>query len=435
MLKVSLPRGSTPLGRIFEHLAWLVSGKGVGALLSLVYIAIITRSLGPEDFGRFSLIFSAATALALLVGFDFWQVVVKFGQRHVRDQDGRGLGRLIALGAAADLTAGLIGIAIAAVAVLVFGPGLGLSPALEAEALGFAAVLLLSLRSTPMGVLRLFNRFDAATFSETAVPVMRMVGALVALAVGPTIGAFLMAWAAAEIVCAATYWTLALRAARREMGPLDTSGFPHALSEPGIKAFMGVTHANSSLVAASAQAPVLMVGAFIGPAQAGLYRLSWQIAQSMTKVSSLFSRSLYSELAHVSAVHSRDELHALVRKTTLMTVSAAVVSALAILVAGKPVLLAISGPEYADAFPLLVILGIAAAIDMAGSGFEPLLMATDAAVRAMTFRIISLVVLVTGLALLLPTFGAVGGAWAVLLTAMVNFAMVGTAAWRAVRAD
>lgn len=434
VLKLSLPRGTTPLGRIFEHLAWLISGKGVGALLSLVYLAIITRTLGPEDFGRFSLIFGAATALALLIGFDFWRVMVKFGQHHVRDRDGLGLGRLIALGAAADLTVGLLGIAIAAGIIFGFGGRLGLSPTLEVEALAFAAALLLSLRSTPMGVLRLFNRFDASTLSETVVPVMRMLGAAVALAVGPSVGAFLVAWAVAEIACAATYWILALRAARAEVGPLGIDNFHLAIREPGLKAFMGVTHANSSLVAVSSQAPVLLVGALIGPVQAGLYRLSWQISQSMTKMTALFSRSLYSELAHVSAIHSRDELRILVRRTTLMTIGAAIVSVIAILLVGKPILLAISGPEYAGAFPLLAILGTAAAIDMAGSGFEPLLLATNAAVRAMTFRIVSLVVLLAGLALLLPAFGVAGGAWAVLITAVVNFAMAGVAAWFAIRA-
>src|SRR3546814_6130619 len=46
-------KGDSSIGRILENTAWLLGGKGVGALLSFVYLAIITRTLGPAGFGHF----------------------------------------------------------------------------------------------------------------------------------------------------------------------------------------------------------------------------------------------------------------------------------------------------------------------------------------------------------------------------------------------
>ena len=434
MDRLSLPRGSTPFGRVVEHLAWLISGKGVGAVLSLIYLAIATRTLGPDNFGRFILVVSAASAINAFMTFNIWQVVVKYGQPFVRNRDAKGLGRLVGYCAAMDLAAGIAGCAIAAVVTFLFDDLINLPDALAWQAFGFSAILMLTIRSTPMGILRLFNRFDTAALSETMIPIMRMIGALVALAYGPSIAAFLLAWATAELVCAAAYWFFAMRTVRDEIGKLKPSGFWGIRKEmPGLSRFMAITNVSSTLGAVAAQLPVLMVGAFTGPAGAGFFRLGYQLAQAMTKISSLFSRSLYSELAHVHAHGKRAELFALFRKTSLIALGAGVISAAAILLLGKPVLLLMSGPAYADAFPLLALLGIAAAISLAGVGFEPLLLATNGAGLSLFIRGVMIIALIIGLAILLPIKGAAGAAIAVLIASTLHILMLWGAAFRQLR--
>jgi O-antigen/teichoic acid export membrane protein len=432
--KLAIPRATTPFGRIVEHLSWLASGKGVGAVLSLFYLAIATRTLGPADFGRFILIVGAATAINLIVSFNSWQVIVKYGQPYVRDKDGLGLGRLSALCAAMDLGAAVLGCGVAAVATLGFGDALGLPDALGWQALAFAAVMMLTIRSTPTGLLRLLNRFDGGAISETMIPIFRMIGALAVLAAGPSISGFLLAWGVAELACAATYWTLALRAVHEDVGPMGITGFRRIWHEvEGLPGFMMITNASVTLSSLANQVPVLLVGAVAGPAGAGFYRLGNQLAQSMLKISTLASRSLYSELAHVHANFGREELRALFRKTSVITLGAGVVSAALILLLGEPILLAMSGPAYAAAYPLLVVLGIGGAINLAGVGFEPLLLATNGARRSLLFRVATTVVLFIALVLLLPRHGAMGAALAVLISAVVNFLLMGFATYRQLR--
>src|SRR3546814_1545876 len=45
-------KGDSSIGRILENTARVLGGQGVGALLSFVYLAIITRPLGPAGFAR-----------------------------------------------------------------------------------------------------------------------------------------------------------------------------------------------------------------------------------------------------------------------------------------------------------------------------------------------------------------------------------------------
>src|SRR3546814_5849354 len=106
---------------------------------------------------------------------------------------------------------------LAALATFLLGPYFGWSRELSLQALAYCAVRLLTIRSTPIGILRLFDRFDAGALAETMIPIGRMIGATAAWLVAPDITSFLLAWAAAELLCAFTYWTLALRTARTHM--------------------------------------------------------------------------------------------------------------------------------------------------------------------------------------------------------------------------
>src|SRR3546814_4688965 len=81
-----LPRGVRAAAR---NLGWLLASRGVLAVLSLVYLGVATRTLGAADFGRFALITGASQAIALLVGFQTWQIVVRYGVDHLNSGDDR----------------------------------------------------------------------------------------------------------------------------------------------------------------------------------------------------------------------------------------------------------------------------------------------------------------------------------------------------------
>tara|TARA_R110000765_G_scaffold421885_1_gene528439 strand:+ start:1024 stop:1176 length:153 start_codon:yes stop_codon:yes gene_type:complete len=50
----------------------LIGGKGFGAIYSLIYLAILSRTLVIKDFGHFSLIFATGQAFVAIAGFQSW---------------------------------------------------------------------------------------------------------------------------------------------------------------------------------------------------------------------------------------------------------------------------------------------------------------------------------------------------------------------------
>lgn len=426
--------GRTSFSSILRNTGWLLGGKGVGALLSLAYLAIITRELGVADFGRFALVLSTAQAIAVLVSFESWQIIVRFGQGHLNARNPDALNRLVRFCLLIDIAAALAGCALAAGVALLLGPYLGWSQHLSYAALVFCAVQLLSIRSTPMGILRLFDRFDAGALAETMIPIGRMIGALVVLAAGPSVPAFLAAWAGAEMLCAASYWMLALRTGRGRLGSWrDGRAFAAARENEGITGFLTVTNLNVTLASIGKQVAVLIVGLFTGPTGAGLYRLANQLSQSLTKISSLLSRSIFVELARVHASEGQDQLRALFRQTNRLALIAGAVIIFVILLAGRPLLTLIAGEDFAAAYPLMVLLGIAASIDLVGVSFSPLLMATDGARTSLRITLCTTILLLLLLTVLLPLHGPIGAAAASCAASVVGFVALRWASRRALR--
>src|SRR3546814_8272772 len=105
--------------------------------------------------------------------------------------------------------------------------------------------------------------------------------------------------------------------------------------------------------------------------------LANQLSASLTKIAGLLSKSIFAELVKVRASADAESLRALFSRASLLAIITGILIAIIVVFIGKPLLLLLAGPAYEDAYPLLVLLGIAAAIDLIGVTSEPLLMATD----------------------------------------------------------
>ena len=411
----------------------MLAGKGVGAVLSLVYLAIATRTLGVEAFGQFALILGTAQALVALVGFQTWQIVVRHGMEHLQADAQDRLRDVLGFALVLDFGGALVGCLLALVGMSLLGDYFGWSEAMQTSALLFAIVMLLSIRSTAKGVLRLYDRFRTGAMADAVTPVARLVGALIVLFTEPSVVGFLIAWAAAEVVTAAVTWWTAARTAKGAMTLRRLPKLRKVLAEnPGLGKFAAITNVNFTLGAVSKQFSTIIVGLFAGAAAAGQYRLAFQLGAALAKVSELLARAVYAELTRVHFGDARENLSKLFRSAVRFSMLAAVAVVAILLLVGKPALLLVAGEEFAGAYPLLLLLGTAAALDLGGVSFEPALLATGRAGLMLKLRLLLTAVLIALLVALLPTLGAQGAAIATLIASLLGLFLFGFVAWRAI---
>ena len=110
----------------------------------------------------------------------------------------------------------------------------------------------------------------------------------------------------------------------------------------------------------------------------------------------MLSRSIFVELSRSSS-HGKEALGALFRRTNRLALIAGAVIIALIATIGRPLLGFIAGSDFLPAYPLLLLLGLQAA--------------------------------------LLPLYGTIGAAVANIVAALAGFAMMGWASRRAVASD
>src|SRR6218665_220426 len=171
-----------------RNLGWLLGSRAVNAVFSLLYLALATRNLGLQGFGRFALIVVLAQAVTGVASFSAWQAVLQWGLQPGRAR--------MAAGFATALDAiSIVGGSVIACAVAWRAPlWLPLPPDLRWTTLGLCLATLLAIRSTPTGILRLHDRYDLAVPAEAALPATRAAGAVIAALAFPSITGFAIAW-------------------------------------------------------------------------------------------------------------------------------------------------------------------------------------------------------------------------------------------------
>lgn len=412
----SLDNGALAAGgyrRIFKNIGWLLGGKGFGAVCSLVYLAILARSLGVKDFGHFSLIFGTAQALVALAGFQTWQMIVRFGAPDVLAERWQRFERLAVLGAVIDAVGAFLGCLIAAAMIYGLGDALELNPTYIDPGFWFICALVWARASAPLGVLRVLDRYDVAVRAGAITPAARLVAAVAIWLTGPSVERFLFAWAAIEIFVAVLYWVLAHRLVPGGLRLEKALQWRGTVDEhPGIVGFLGLTYVNASLVAVLQQGPLLAIGYLLGTSAAGVYRIADQLAKGLSKLSSLTTQALYPEMQRQRHGTPVAEFRRLVRSITIGVLLAGIVVVVLAMVLGEPLLVLIGGADFARGGVVLLPLAIGAAFELASVTYDPVLHSTGHTYYPVVARAFAIVVMGVGIIVLAP-MGPIGIGWAV----------------------
>jgi O-antigen/teichoic acid export membrane protein len=232
---------------------------------------------------------------------------------------------------------------------------------------------------------------------------------------------FLAVWLISEMVPTICVWVNVLRKLQLPLR-LKTLPTRHGFQQsfPGIGKFALWSNVGSSFKLTSQQMVAVIVGFYVGATAAGFFRLGYQLGQVFARVGDAISMAIFTEYARVA--HTGDPKDARNLLNRMMKVSGvAAVLVLAIVgLAGKPVIIWIFGAEFVAAYPLVMILGAATAVQFATLGLEPALLTAGNAGRVMLCSFAGAIIVALLLVWLMPIYGEVGAALAMLGAAIVN---------------
>lgn len=387
--------------RLWQNIGWLLTGRGFNAVMSLVYLALATRTLGLDGFGYFAIIVALGQAVTGMANFQTWQFVVRWGANG--DGPAAATGFAIAL----DMLSVVVGTIAAAALVWTAPLWLPLPQELLWLTFGYCVVSLLSIRTTPIGLLRLHFEYKKATAAEAVQPAIRAAGAILAWLYMPTVTGFILAWAASEVCVAIALWWVAARQEKIDLSQISLRTIPRKHRDAW--RFVLSTNMTGSLNIAAKQVMILLVGSLGGEALAGGFRVASQLGQALVQLAQTVSKAIYPEL-----VHAKEEAMIMARRMANIALIGGVLAVLVAIFGGRWGLEIIAGEEFSGFYWAMVILAIAGAVELVGASLESLLVSAGKAHTAFIVRAVPTLLALVLLDTAIDWNGAKGAAFAVL---------------------
>jgi len=397
--------------RIYANLGLLIGGKAGAGLISLGYLLIAARALGPRDYGALVLMHGYVTAVAGIIEFPGWHAIVRYGAQAIEERDEGRLVRLLRFAGGIEILGGCASILSAAALAPLIGPHLGWPPEAQAFALPYAFAVLGTIRATPAGYLQLRGRFDLLGVHNMVAPLVRLAGAVAAAFAGSGLRGFLFAWLVAALAEWSVMWALGIRAARRDILAHRLLGPPTGCrsENPGLLRFMLAANADVTFSELSGRLVPLVVGWVLGPASAGLYAIAQRATVIFQQPAQILGQAAYREFAAMlaSGGEGRVLLRAVAHSAGLAMLAGVPVVVIA-LFAGGPVARLLGGPAYAAAAGLIGILSVARFILLAAPPASAALTALGHPTWSVTANVGSSLLLLAPLPILLHADGVAG---------------------------
>lgn len=339
----------------------LLGGKAAAGVISLAYLALATRALGPHGYGVLILLHAYVLAVDAALNLQCWQVMVRRG-----GAGGAGAARLVGPLGRLELAFGVLAVCAAAALAPVAGRALGWSAEVIALAAPYSLAALANARSIAGGYLQAVGRFDLLGLHNAVSPLVRLAGAGLAAFFGWGLTGFLAAWLLAALVEWLSMWAMALVVLSRREGGLRLGGSVSAAlrGEPGMGRYMLACKADAAYLQFAPQLVPLCIGLVLGPAAAGLYAIAHRTCVAIALPAQLIAQAAFSDFVGRRA-EPGTRLARMAAPGLALALFAAVVFAAPVLAFSGAITSTVGGAAFSSAGALLVWLALARVISVA----------------------------------------------------------------------
>lgn len=358
--------------RIGRNAGKLFGGRMAFGLLNLGSSILAVRAVGLESFGVIVLLQAYVRLISGLLKFRSWAAVTKFGADALQAGQNDDFRRLIGFTLRLDVLSLTTSVILAMLLAPWASSWLGWSSDVVGYAIWFTLTIPFITAATPTGMMRLFDRFEVLVQQHALNAIIRFIGVLIIFLAALDHVTLIFVYMAGMILSGLYLWGVAFHEARtRGLLPrlwgrwsMLSAGFPK------IWRFVVVTNLTSMMDTVLIHATVLVVGGMLGPTAAGLFGVVKQLTEAMNRSTTLLGHIVFPEFAWLEAQGDRKAIRRLLWR--MLVVSAAVLGVLCVILtfASEQIML-IFTKEAVVAAPLLVAMGIGAALVAMGFALEP----------------------------------------------------------------
>ena len=415
--------------RIAANTGLMMGSKITSVVLGLGSIFIATKVLGQNELGIILFLHAYMLFFSEVTAFQSWQSIIRYGTDDLKNEDAKGLARLLKFGYKIDALSAVFGflISVAIFSVIAwcmqsFPDAIPYSEDISAAELQklaalYCILILFRQRGVGIGVFRLFDKFHILAFHGVIMPIIRFLGVVIAVVSGAGFEGFLLAWFLGSLTAylflpVITFWELKgrnlLKLVLRSKSSLKTP-------RKGLWPFMIKSNIDSTLAAMTHHLPVMLVMGVFGSAWVAVYKIAEETAKLLSEGFKLLDQVIYPELAKMVSLGEASKIWKLVTRLALILLTFGFTMALVVQIFGPAILGYVTTADYAQAAPLSSLLILAAALLGVAAPLYPVLYAADRPERAIYARGTGVLIYIVSFFTFSFTIGKMAPGWAAIL--------------------
>ena len=403
------------LQRLVKNATILFGGNLIVSFLGLVSLSLTARTLGAEGFGILVMITTYVLIVDRLVNFQSWQAIIKYGSDALEQKHSDDFKALIRFGFLLDAVTAILGAVSAALAAWFVGRWRGWNSQYVLMASLYSITILFHIAGTPIAILRLFDKFKSISVQNAVGAGIKVVGIAIAFWLEAGIWGFMAVWAVVDIAGKIILIALSLREMKRQgLGGFWRGGAGRGIASrfKGVWGFVWTTNINSSIRMASREADVMIIGAALGPAMVGLFKIAKQFSGIVLQLIDPLYQAVFPELAKL---YARREIRLFIRFGVRSSILAGIFAVgvwVVFLFFGEWIIEMTAGSAFQEANRVLLWYMAAIVIGAAGFPLQPAMLSMGRPYITFWVHIGSTLIYFGALFLLLGRFGIVGAGMA-----------------------
>jgi O-antigen/teichoic acid export membrane protein len=414
-------RLSTETRGLAKDTAMLSVGKAATVLGMVTQVVLITHVLGLTKYGVFALAVSFVALVDKFFDVDVTKAALTFGARSLR-RDPRRLAGVFQLSYLIDGLLGIVGFTVVAVVSPFAGPWLVGDQGTLLFLLYGLTLLASTVDGSSQALLQLLDRYSLLTGLVVLREAMRVVVVAVALLAFHSLVAVMIALVLQDAFVGFAGACLAVRAFRRRFRA-------HSLLHPQLRETRSIRRDMFGMVfqtniigygrLAEAQLPALIVGAFTGPLEAGIFKLGMAGAAAIGQISDPAWNAVMPRLAKLWNDARISDVRRLLRQATAVAAAVMLTIGTVAILLRVPILHAFGGKEAAAAATVFSLGVIGKVVNGVFFWNDSLLYAAGRARLVRQIYLPSVAVMLVLCLVLAKDFGANGAAVGVLVSAVL----------------
>ncbi len=360
--------------RLYFNSVVSVGGESGAALVNLATLALLARWLGPEDFGQIALAMTYALSFDLLLNFQSWRLVIRYGAAAMERNDRLELSRILKLSAILDVGSAVLA-TFASVALAGFiVPWVSGGDVLLFKV--YSATILFNVVGHSTGLLRLFEKFTFLSAHRFATALARLSAVFALhwfgqLSLTNAVVGLVGAECAMKVVLLVGGLLEARRQGLSDFARASLQGVTRIYDD--LVSFAMYSNLNDTVLKVVQQIDVLMVAYFMAPADAGAFRLIKSLGSVVAMVAGPVGQVIYPEIAKIYATDP-DRLPGFLAKLWRTLGLVIAFGFIAYVLVGEFVVEAVFGTGYLLIFQPSVVYMLGAALSVLCLPFTPVLL-------------------------------------------------------------